>query len=294
MNFSRGIQATKAYRTNWLEFKHHYGASPGVVAVIWNDLCTTDIAASKLSDDEKNQRGLKYLLMVIYFLFNYPRSRHSFKKLFDVNDKYASGKFFWTWVSRIAGLKEKVIKFPEEFSDPNGRPFIMSLDCRDHKVWEKKHPRFNLDRNYSSHKHGMHAALKYELGLALFSDQICWISGPYNGKRSDLTIFRTGGLKQKCLQECPGKYVVADLGYRSSEPDETMLLIPNSKHPLPLKKFLSLGRCREEDMNARMAKWKVLSHEFEHSIAKHEICYVSVAVIIQYQLDNDDAFLTKL
>ena len=73
-----------------------------------------------------------------------------------------------------------------------------------------------------------------------------------------------------------------------------MLLCPNSKFPLPLKKFLSLARCREEDMNARMANWKVLSYEFEHSIEKHKISYESVAVIVQYQLNNDDAFLTKL
>lgn len=294
MNFSHGKQATRSLERNSIEFRKHYGVSPRVVAVIWNDLCTVNIGDLKLKEKEKNQRGFGALLMVIHFMFVYPRNSHVLASRFGVNDKYASGKHFWTWASRVAALKETVIRFPEEFGDPNGRPFIMTLDCRDHKCWEKKHPRFNLDAAYSSQKHGMHAALKYELGVAIFHNQICWISGPYKATMHDITVFRQGGLKKKVQEDFPGKYIVVDLGYKTSQPDEDMLAYPSSNNPLPLKKFQSLARCREEDVNGRMSKWKVLHNEFEHSVAQHKICYVAVAVMLQYQFNCGDAYLTKL
>lgn len=154
----------------------------------------------------------------------------------------------------------------------------------------KKHPFFNLDTTYSSKKHGGHASLKYEVGVALFHDQIVWINGPFKATRHDITVFRLNGLKQKLLNDFPDKYVTVDLGYITSELDERMLAWPNSKDPLPLKKFKSLGRCREEDINARFSKFMCMNREFTHSVAKHKDCHTSVAVIIQYQLDCGDFF----
>lgn len=294
MNFSVAKQASRSYDKNWVEFKKHYGVSPTVVAEIWHDLCTTDIEKSKLSDKEKGQKGLKYLFMVIYFMYSYPRNRHNLASTFGICDKLASGNSFWTWASRLAGLKEKVIFFPEEFSDPNGRPFIMTLDCRDHKCTEKKHPTFNLDRAYSSKKHGFHASLKYELGVAIFYDQIVWIKGPYKASMHDMTVFRLGGLKEIMLQSFPDKYIIVDRGYQTSDADEYMMAYPSSSDPLPLKKFKSLARCREEDVNGRMANFKVLNHEYTHSVQSHEISFTCVAVLIQYQLNCGDAYLPKL
>ena len=294
MGFSTAKQASRSYDKNSVEFKKHYGLSPHVVAQIWHDLCTTDIEESKLSEKEKGQKGLTYLLMVMHFMYVYPRNRHVLASRFGVCDKLASGQALWKWASRLAGLHKKVIYFPEDFADPDGIPFVMSLDCRDHKCSEKKHPRFNLDRAYSSKKHGGHAALKYELGVSLFHDQIVWIGKPCRASKADITIFREGGLKQKFLEIFPGKYIIVDLGYRSSQEDEKMLAYPNSSDLIPLKKFKSLARCRQEDVNARMSKFKVLNYEFEHSIEKHEICFTCVSVMLQYQLNCGDAYLTKL
>ena len=87
---------------------------------------------------------------------------------------------------------------------------------------------------------------------------------------------------------------MVDLGYRTSEVDEKMLAYPSSSDPKALKSYKSPGRCCEEDVNGRMASWKVLSHEFEHSEAAHKICFTCVAVVLQYQLDHGDAYLPKL
>ena len=291
MKYAPAIQDRRPYEKNVLEFKRHYGVAPTTVSKIWDDLCTTDIEVSKLHEKEKGQKGFRNLLMVLYFLWNYPRSRHALKVLFGACEKYASGAYFWKWAERLAGLEAKVIYFPDAMLD---EPFIMSVDCREHKIWEKQHPTLNMDTTYTSRKHGKHCGLKYELGVALFSDRIVWINGPYKPTTHDITVFRFGGLKQFLLEFYPGYYCVADGGYQSSQIDETMLATPNSTDPPPLKKFKSLGRCREEDVNGRMAKFKVLSHEFEHGIEKHKICYTAVAVLVQYQLDCGEAYLTKL
>ena len=172
MNFSPAKQASCSFDNNSTEFKKHYGLLPHIVAEIWRNLCTTKIALLKLCNKEKGQTGLKYLLMVIHFMFVYPQNRHNLVSWFVICDKLASGISLWKWASCLVGLKKKVIRVPEEFSDPNGWPIIMTLDCRDHNCQEKKHPRFNLDISYGSKKLGFHAALKYELGVVNFYNQI--------------------------------------------------------------------------------------------------------------------------
>eukprot|EP00957_Ditylum_brightwellii_P140306 10690948-Ditylum_brightwellii.AAC.1 len=69
-----------------------------------------------------------------------------------------------------------------------------------------------------SHKH-KHAASKFESALALFKQQIAFISGPHSGGMHNITVFRQG-LKHRNVD---GKLVMADGGYQSSSHDESML-----------------------------------------------------------------------
>jgi len=101
-------------------------------------------------------------------------------------------------------------------------------------------------------------------------------------------------LKAKWLSNFPGKCIVVDLGCRTSEPDEEMLAHPSSVDPLVLKKMKSMSRCREEDLNARFARFKCLTHEFEHSEEKQGVCYTAVAVVMQHQFNCGDAYLPKI
>lgn len=48
MGISSDKQATRSYTSNLVDFKGHYGASPAVLAEMWEDLCTTDINEAKL------------------------------------------------------------------------------------------------------------------------------------------------------------------------------------------------------------------------------------------------------
>jgi len=294
MNFEVEKQLIRSHEANWDKFKQHYGVTPRVAATVWNDLCTTDIENAKLEDGEKRAKGLSFFLMALHFLWANPKNRHLLASRFQVCDKLASGKALWKWVFRVSALQAKVIVWPQEtFSDPNGPRFIITVDCRDHKCWEKKHHRYNLDPGYASKKHGKHAALKYELALSVYTDQIVWMNGPFKATRHDLTIFREDGLKEKVLAlgQNPRKFVICDLGYRSSEKDEMLLAVPSSRDRPKLKKFKSLARCRQEDMNGRMAKFKILSDEFTYSVEKFAGCYEAIAVLLQYSINVGDACL---
>jgi len=293
MGFSHEKQAERSHGVNWDEFKSHFGSAPAVLAAQWHDLCTTNVLGAQLPVKDTGEKGLKLFLMAHYFLWTYPKNRFTLASRFGVCDKRASGASLWTWVSQIAALKENVIIWPENFKDPNGPQFVLSVDCREVKVSEKKHPTYNLDTSFASKKHGGHAGLKHELGVAIWSDQIVWVNGPFKPTRHDITVFREG-LKAKMLTEAPGKFAICDKGYRTKEADEEMLAHPNSKDPLPLKKFKSLVRCRQEDMNARFAKFACMSNEFTHSVEKNKACFEAVAVTIQYQLNTGHAYLPNM
>ena len=154
-----------------------------------------------------------------------------------------------------------MIVFPEEeLSDPNGSAFVLSVDCRDVKCWEKKHPWFNIDKRHSPKKNGFRAGLKHEIALNVHTDQIAWINGPFKAMKSDLTVFRSS-LKQRFLaafSSTKKKFTICDLGRRTLEENWWMLAIPCSTDKLKPKKHKSLARCHQEDINSCFANCKIL------------------------------------
>jgi hypothetical protein len=276
-------RAGRSHATNVKDFKKHYGAPPSEVAEMWEDLCTTDLEDVRLKESEMGQKGLKCILMVHCFLWNYPKNAVSLGKRFGVGEKLASGQHLWHWVGKVAALRALKIVWPPELNDPNGEEFIITSDNTDVKISEKKHPHCNLDRSFFSQKHN-HGGLKCEVAAANFQDQIVWVNGPFKATRHDLTIFRYNGLKAKMP---PDKWVIADLALRSSREDEMkMISCPNSGDSIPFKKFKSLCRCRLESVFSRLKNCNVLKNEFTHSVDKNELCFVAVCVITQHHLDN--------
>lgn len=306
MNFNEEVQSLRSYDAKWDLFKTHYGVTPRVAALVlndlsttnipeavWNELCPYDDIPAKLEDTERGEKGWCMFLMSLHFLWTNPKNRFVLASRFGVCEKYARGKSLWKWVYRIAALQAKVIVWPEEsFNNPNWHSFIITVDCRDHKCWEKKHPSFNLDQSYASKKHGKHASFKYELAIDIHRDKIVWMNGPFKATKHDLTIFKEDGLCDKIRALGTTKYVVCDLGYRSKPSDNMpFLAIPSSTDPICLKKFKSLARCRQEDVNGRMATFKILWDEFTHTEAQFKGCYEAIAVLIQYSLDAGDSRL---
>ena len=71
-------------------------------------------------------------------------------------------------------------------------------------------------RSWISHKFKK-PAVRYEVGVAIQTGSIVWISGPWRaGRYPDISIFQNSGLKEKLLEA--SERAEADLGYRG-EPE---------------------------------------------------------------------------
>ena len=249
-----------------------------------------------LDPKEKGEKGAKYLLMAHHFLWVYPKNAELLASRFGVCSKLASGKSLMRWLTRIVALRASKIVWPDAFEENNSEVFLITVDTTDFKTWEKKHPRFNIDRSYYSKKHN-HGGLKYEIGVSVFRDKIVWAKGPFKATQNDLTIWRYAKGGELLRNKVPmGKYTIADLGYRMQEGVHEVAIIahPNSKDALPLKKFKSLARCRTEDVNGRIKNYGSMFQEFTHSTNVHEACFYAVLVTVQYCLDVGNSFLFKV
>ena len=81
----------------------------------------------------------------------------------------------------------------------------------------------------------------------------------------------------------PGKNIIGDCGYLG-EPD---LISTHNTFDTPEVKILKMrSRARHETFNGRIKNFNILEDRFRHDVGKHEIVFVDVCVIIQYELEN--------
>lgn len=267
-------------------FKEMYGSSPEVIASIWHDLMNTVVPNASCVAAEKTLDGYGCFLMALCFLWGYPRNATWLRVLFfPIGEKETRGEPLWRWVRKIQALLPTKIKFIDRFDDddPNNELFIIGVDGTDCKTWERQHELFPMDRQLMSHKF-KHAALKYEIGVAVYENKIVWCNGPFPGGRHDLTIFRDDGLKERMPE---GKIAIADRGYQTSKPDEVnMIATPQMNDDPEYHKFMSRVRCRTETVMGRLKAFKILSEVFRHGEKKHEWAFKACIVVVQYQIDH--------
>lgn len=186
------------------------------------------------------------------------------------------------WIAKIAAQRARKIVWDDSLSKASTQVFCVSVDGKDFKCWEPKHDTLPVDPQMKSSKFRK-SGWKYEIALSVWDAKCVWLSGPHKASKHDMTIFREG-LKAKIA---PGKLVSADLGYRTSQPDEVgMMSFPNSMDTDALKEFKSRIRCRHETFNGRLTFFKILQDTFRHSKDKHKLAVEAVAVTVQYQMDN--------
>lgn len=275
-------------------FKEMYGSTPEVMAHLWSDLMGTQIPNASCTMEEKNVGGYRQLCMANCFLWGYPRNSTWIRMLFfPMGEKETRGDPIWRWVRKIQALLPTKIDFLDRWDDPNDETcemFIVGVDGTDCKTFERKHDVFPMDRQLMSHKFN-HAALKYEIGVAIYENKIVWVNGPFPGGRHDLTIFREDGLKERMPE---GKIAVLDRGYQTSKPDEVnMLATPQLGDNLEMHRFMSRVRCRTETVMDRLKEYKCLSEMFRHPANKHEWAFKACAVMVQYKIDHG-AFLYEV
>eukprot|EP00536_Pseudo-nitzschia_multiseries_P017178 jgi/Psemu1/49689/gm1.49689_g len=89
--------------------------------------------------------------------------------------------------------------------------WIMTVDGTCCWIAEPGHPNFSQDWEYYSHKFNK-AGINYELGIALASNKLIWMNGPFKAGQNDVTIFVKNGLEQCLRYLC--KKLIGDGGYR--------------------------------------------------------------------------------
>jgi hypothetical protein len=260
--------------TNIERFKSLYGSSPCVVALIWEDLQTTQVdAAHVLPGDRK----VKFFLMALHHLKRYPTEYEQEAK-FDINIGWGRD-WSWFFVEKIQGLKVEKIKWP----DDNFGTDIWALTVDGTHCWiqEPQHPTWSQDSKYFSHKYGK-AGVNYELGISLADGHLVWMKGPFKAGLNDIKIFTTKGLKAKL--RATGKMAIGDGGY-SGHPYQVST--PNSYESQQCKKFKSRALKRHERFNGLTKAFGCLSGRFRHSVDRFKNCFEAVCVICQYQVETD-------
>jgi hypothetical protein len=284
LKFVKHKHKRQTFKSLQKKFIQYYGAEAEVLAIQWRDLCTTDIPHAKVPEKQQNERGFRMFMMAHYFLFTCPKSTQILAKDFGYCDKNSvSGERLWKWIKRIAALKKKKIVWPhDEFKQDDYAKLVMTVDCVDCMIREPKHPTYNQDSSFSSHKFKK-AGLRYELAISVHTSDLIWVNGPYKcGSDADITIFRSGGLKDK-MEQLPGKKCIADRGY---EAEPNLISIPNSLDEDYVHEFKSRARCRHENFNGRLKKYKTMDCFWEYGIKKHGIAFEAICVTCQYRMEN--------
>lgn len=273
-------------------FHAHYGSNASTIADMWHDMRNTNIQDAQLQESEINDDGFKMFMVAHYFLWVHPKNSYLTSSRFDVKRRQLQGDEFWKWVRKIAALREAKIQWDEdELGDDDGHIYIVSIDGVDCVCWETKHPEFSVDPGMYSHKY-KHAGLRYLVVLDIWHSKCVYIDGPAKpGEVNDIDHFRSAVGGQPSLKDLmnplPGKMLIADRGYRTSEPDEVgMVSIPSDRDPPELREFKGRVRARHEAFNGKLKKFKILQDEFRFSMEKHKWAFEAVCVILQYQLDD--------
>ena len=288
----------------WKEeiFRKLYGSPPCVIRQMWDDLIDTDILECKLDFGERNHTGLRMLLISHYFLWTYPRNSRMIEAHFSpIIEKETRGVGLWHWIEKIYWLMPSRIHWLDRFNDPDSEPFIATVDGTDCKVWEprKTHPDFQFDPGMFSHKF-KRAAWKYEVAVAIFSDNIVWVNGPWRGGKGDKEILIDGNEEAMELGNVDsilgmmleGKFIICDRGYRTSQANLLQkLAYRRDDDPPEIAQFKARVLCRHESVNARIKQFRILSDTFRNNKRKHELAFKAVCLIVQYHLDMDVGFL---
>ena len=266
-------------------FNGVYGSAPETIQKVWTDLCNTTIVNARIPDSERSYKGYKMFMIGIYMLVSYPKNSRVIEMHFSpIAEKDTRGEPLWKWIRRLEALLPHKIKWLPTLDDPNGAVFIISVDGTDCKTWERRnHPTLPYDPATYSQKF-KHGGVKYEIGVAVYENQIVWVSDASDAGRNDITIFREDGLLHRIPQ---GKMAVGDRGYETSIAAEMdRIAFKRDEDPLELRKFKARVMCRHETVNSRIKNFHVASGFFRHGKEKHQSAFKAVCVLVQYQIDN--------
>jgi DDE superfamily endonuclease len=229
--------------------------------------------ASLFTDLEPPKDAAKFL-MAVNWLKLYD-TEHVLSGRWSMDEKTLRG-IVKEYATRIQAMKEtKVVWGGFDFDEI----FIISVDgvhCRIQEV--RKEP----GAKWYSHKSNG-PGLSYELGIAIKSNRLVWINGPFPASQHDITIFR-GNDTPGLIDQIPnGKRAIGDSGYRG-EPSK--VAITRDGDSAEVKKYKARVKSRHETFNARLKGFGVLDQAFRHSLDQHKMAFEAVCILVQYDIEN--------
>ena len=258
-------------KTNQRRFKNYFGSTPYVCTLIWEDLQTTEILEARV---EKKDINIEHFLMAMHFLKTYPKE-YEREVAFDVSEKYGREKT-WMWVEKIRGLKaEKVV-----WADYPGQTWVITVDGAHFWINEPMTKSWKEAKKYYSHKFNK-AGWAYELGISISEDCLVWMNGPFPAGKNDTWIFQQG---LKALLISKNQKAIGDGVYSGHQEAVSTWNAHDSKR---VRKFKSRALKRHEKFNGHMKVFECLSNRFRSGKEKFAACFEAVAVICQYQIEND-------
>jgi hypothetical protein len=253
-------------------FRGLFGAPSVVIAEIWERIIPMV--------EEKTYR--KHLLWGLIFLKVYSIEEvhcalvgHPTKK--DFRQKS------WHIVEMIAGLKETIILLDNRFINSPTRQgrliaSLLTLDCTDCMINEP----YPFHSMWSSVKF-RGPGVKYEVAIAIYSNNICWGNGPFPASSNESRIFH-----ERLGTELP---VDEPVEVDSGPGGDDRLMKPGAGEGFQQRKAKSVYRGRQETIFSRLKQFKVLDSHFRHTdsdkevmLYKHQSCFDAVLVITQMKL----------
>lgn len=155
--------------------------------------------------------------------------------------------------------------------------FVGSIDGVHFRINE---PRKEPSSSWFSHKSNG-PGLTYEIVMSIYTSKVLWANGPFPAGKSDISMFREGGLLERMPE---GGRLVGDEGYRG-EPG--FISTQNNFDSDELADFKKRARARHETFNGRLKNFAILSDVFRHNHKKHQIVFDSVCAIAQYEINNN-------
>jgi hypothetical protein len=265
--------------TNLERFRSHFGADPDVLAQIWEDLQTTEIAAANINRHftDRMKKDVKDFFATMHFLKRYETENE--RERTWRSSKNTIRRNGWFYVDHIRALKADKIVWPKSFGD---LIWVLTVDGTHLRTYEPNHPELPKDPANFSYKHHC-AGYNYEIALSLTESKLIWMSGPWPaGTYNDIKIFKEKGLARKLQKH--GKKGIADSGYNGYP---QLLSLPNNKHDdKEVMQFKSRARLRHEGFNRMLKTFDCLSDTFRHSKEQLQACFETVAVVVQYKMER--------
>jgi DDE superfamily endonuclease len=256
-------------------FQDSFYACPQTVQDLFRDIQNPALAGSKTI----SRPNPCHLLLALRLLKKYP-SKYDLAAFGGCTEK-TSLERGWRYVDAIHALKEHKIKWIFDDVDAYPEMYVASVDGVHCQIWE---PQTVPSSTWYSKKFNK-AGLTYEIGVAIYHNNIVWINGPFPAGENDKKVFdKPDGLAAK-LKE--GQQVIGDEGYRGC-PEKASTR--NTFDAPEIKDYKRRVKARHETVNSRLKAFAILNQKFRTTgnsrLTKHKAAFEACSVIIQFELEN--------